>query len=104
MSERLLFPFEPVATQGLSVTTSSARVAMSMRAGAARVAVVTNPDATGLLFVNFGDSTVTSSSTTGTPVLPASQTRISAPVEATHMAFITGTGSFTAYLTEGTGN
>lgn len=96
-----LGPFTPAGTVNVAATTTTASVALPL---VSRDQVMVTNDAGGsLAFVAFGDSTVTASAATSTPVLPGAAYVFTINPQQTHMAAITGTGTATVYATAGQG-
>lgn len=91
--------FTPGATASISVTTSSARVALP--AGGGQLAVLNNGG--GVVFIKFGDSTVTAA-VTDIPVEIGVARGFTPPGTATHVAAIIASGTATVYFTAGEGS
>ena len=104
MGERIVFPFTPVVSKVRTTSTTTANVALTMRAGSDRVIVLSNPDATDLIFVEFGAAAVAATTTTSMVLLPGEKVRIKVPEQATYIAAIASANTPTLYITEGTGN
>jgi hypothetical protein len=96
------YPFRPQAanTASLAVTTSSDRVAIT--GNPTQVRLRTN-GADAVAFITFGDSTVTAATATGIPLGPGAIEVFSVPLNATHIAAITASGTATLYVTPGEG-
>jgi len=107
MSYRPLQPFTPYAasTQALSVSSASARVALPLSTRQVMITTIVNDP---MCFVEFGTSGVTavvpSGGTVGaTPVNGGDAQMFSVPLNATHVAAITASGTATLYITPGEG-
>lgn len=96
-----LAPFSPAGTVNVSATTTTANVALPLVAR--DQVMVTNAPGGSTAFIAFGDSTVTASAATSTPVLPGAAYTFTINPQQTHMAAITGTGTATVYATVGQG-
>lgn len=95
-----LAPLTPGATVTLSASGTTARVALpSKRGDQIRIA---NPAGGQIVFVKFGDATVTAA-VTDTPVLVGSTDTFTVPPGMTYVAGITSTGTATIYFTSGDG-
>lgn len=96
----MMNPFTPSATVNVAATTTTANVALAD--SAVDQVLVTVPAGDAMAFVAFGDSTVTASAASSTPILPgAAYIFTVGPV--THMAAITGAATATVYATIGQG-
>lgn len=98
--------FRPIGdTASLAAATTSARVARVIGGfandpGNIRIANTGSVVA----FVEFGDSTITSTATAGMPILPNTVEVFEIRQNETHVAAITASGSTTLYLTTGEGS
>lgn len=93
-------PFTPGGNTSLSVTTSSARVALPQGVGGT---IRMGADSGGsTLFLKFGDSTVTAA-VSDTWFYPGAIETFTIPADSTHVAAITATGTATLRLTRGEG-
>lgn len=99
-----LGPFTPAknGTTTVGATTTTASGALKVPSARDQV-MVTNAAGGSTAFIEFGDSTVTASATTSTPVLPGAAYIFTINPEMTHIAVITGTGTATVYATVGQG-
>lgn len=94
-------PFTPQATSAkLSATTSSSRVALPGNASQYRIRTDAG-DA--VVYLQFGDATVTASTSTSMAVGPGMAEVISVPLGATYVAGITAATTATVYITPGEG-
>lgn len=89
------------STVNLSVTTSSASVALTGSGTGANVRVYNAGSDT--IFLAFGTSGVTAATTTGIPIPSGAIEMYTLPPTFTHAAAITASGSATAYFTTGQG-
>ena len=100
----LFTPLSP--TVSLSVTTSSARVAKTAlptnSGGATHELRIVNTG-TVVVFVAFGDGTVTADAATGMPILPNTVESFQLSASQTHIAGICASGTATLYATTGLG-
>ncbi len=96
---------DPAATVNLSATTSSSRVqVLTASYGSSSEPVVRLYNAGSVVvFVAFGDSTVTASTTANMPIAPGSVEAFTVSPTQTHVAGITASGSATLYATPGAG-
>lgn len=96
----MLNPFTPGSTVTLSASGTTGRVALpATRGNQIRIA---NPAGGQIVFVKFGDSTVTAA-VTDTPVLVGATDIFTVPTGMTHVAGITSTSTATVYFTAGDG-
>lgn len=97
-----IHPFKPAATGGtsLAVSGSSDRVAISNLPTVVRVR--TKP-ADADCFLEFGNSSVTASTTTGYALGAGAVEFLKVPIGATHLAAITASGTATLYVHSGEG-
>ena len=94
----LFTPLSP--TKKISASSSSSRVALDLP-NVGRAIRVYN-DLSEVVFIEFGDSTVTA--TTGSlPIGPKATEPFECPQRASHVAAITASGSGNIYFTEGQG-
>lgn len=96
-----MYPFIPVGgSVDLAASTSSARVALPTGdPGSLRI---TNPGSV-TVYVTFGTSTVTATTTAGMDLPPGTVESFRVPTNATHIAGITASGTATIRLTPGQG-
>jgi hypothetical protein len=98
-------PFQPIApTVNVPITGTTARVevrssVVSPNAPAVRVANI----GTQIIFVTFGDGTVTSTTSAGFPMPAGAVEVFTLPANATHIAAIAGAVGSTLYATLGDG-
>lgn len=107
MSGINLFTPETQATVTITSATSTARVALTIKANATTVRVK-NIDTTNVAFINFGDVTVTATLPSGAtggsiPIGPGETAGFSVPPGTTHMAAICSAGTPIVYVTPGNG-
>lgn len=107
MSGINLFTPETQATVSITCSTSTGRVALTIKANATTVRVK-NIDATNAAFINFGDVTVTATlpngATPGSIPIGAGETAgFSIPPGTTNMAAISSAGTPIVYATPGNG-
>lgn len=107
MSYRPLQPFAPfvAATQALSVSNASSRVALPANTRQVLLTTIAN-DA--LCFVEFGGSAVVAvvpsgGTLGGTPINGGDAQMFSVPINATYLAAITASGTASLYITPGEG-
>ncbi len=101
MSQLYIRPFMPKGnTVNLSVTGSSQRVAVT-RSGMGIQSIRVTNIGTQTIFLNIGNSTVTSATTTGFPVLANTVETFMLDKESTHVAAIAGAVGSTLYVTTG---
>lgn len=93
-------PFAAGGTVSRTVTSSTARVALS-KTGSPQTVMVTSPSGGNIAFINFGDVTVTAA-VTDTPVLPGAIMVFSVGADVTNVAAI-GSATTTLYFTCGHG-
>lgn len=86
-------------TIAASVTTASGALSRT----ANQNAVVTNPHATAVAFVKFGNSTVTATAN-DFPVGPFDKVILEVPGDATHVAVILSAATASIYISAGDGN
>lgn len=103
--ELAVFRPEPASTVNLSVTTSSSRVqVLNGTYGPSSEPVVRLYNAGSVIvFVNFGNSTVTAAVATGMPIAPGSVEAFAVDISQTHVAAIVLSGTLTLYATPGVG-
>jgi hypothetical protein len=106
MSYRPLLPFKPyaAATQARTVSTSSARAALPASTTQVMLSTVAGDS---ICFVELGDSSViavvpSGATLGGTPINGAAQV-FGVPLNATHVAVITASGTATLYITPAEG-
>ncbi len=92
-------PFRPAATANLAATSTSARVQVSATATPQEYRVYNA--GTVVVFVQEGDSAVTTTTTTGVPLAPGAIEILT--FGGTHVAGITASGTATVYFTPGDG-
>lgn len=107
MSGTNLFTPETQATVTITSATSTARVALTIKANATSLRIK-NIDATNVAYVNFGDvavvATLPSGGTGGSMPIGAGETvGISIPPGTTHAASICSAGTPVVYFTPGNG-
>lgn len=96
-------PFTPMTagTVSRTVTNSTANVALA-KTGNPQTVMIVSISTGNIAFIEFGDSTVTASASTGTPVLPGSIVVFTIGASVTHIAAI-GSATTTLYITCGHG-
>lgn len=102
-----VFRAVPAGTVNLSATTSSSRVQVLTNT------IIQNTNGTHIIrvynagsvavFIEFGNSTVTASTTADTPIAPGSVESFHVFPYETHVAAITASGSATVYFSPGEG-
>jgi hypothetical protein len=104
MNIRSFMP-EQAQTVNITVGAASARVALGTNPGIDQVRVMNNGTAT--VWINFGDSTVTASATTGIPVAPGATEVFTMPSNmdevVAYMAAIAAGATGIIYATPGAG-
>ncbi len=96
----MLNPFTPGQTVLLATSTTTGRVALpTLRGNQVRIS---NPAGGSIVFVKFGDATVTAA-VTDMPILPGDNVVLTIQPSMTHVAGITSTGTPTIYFTAGDG-
>ncbi len=107
MDDLRIFRPTPASTVNLSVTSSSSRVQVLTATSLADVSgssVVRLYNAGSVVvFVAFGDSTVTATTTANMPIAPGSVEAFRVNPAQTHVAGITAAGTATLYATPGAG-
>lgn len=99
----MLQPMTPVTAGTVSRTVNSGSQSVALKVLAAPQSVqviVSSPSTNAIAFIEFGDSTVTASASTGTPILPGSIQTFTVG-DATYVAAIGSAG--TLYFTSGYG-
>ena len=94
-------PFTPAGTVSRTVSGSTASVALAKGSRAGTV-LISSLAANAVAFIEFGNSDVTASLTTSTPILPGTQRVFTVGNNVTHMAAIGTAG--TLYATVGAGH
>lgn len=97
--------FSPKAAGTVSITTSGAsqNVALGATGGGSRQVRVKNIDTTNLVFINFGNSSVTAATATGVPIGPGETAGFTIDNDDTHVAAISSAGTPVVYFTVGYG-
>lgn len=96
-------PFTPnsAGTVSATVAATTANIALS-KGGVNQQIMVQSLAANAVAFINFGDSTVTAATATGTPILPGQIYLFTVGANVTNVATI-GTAGNTLYFTSGIG-
>jgi Na+/serine symporter len=90
------------ATVNLAVTTTTGSVALTASANSSKEVRLYNRG-TVEVFVTFGASTVTATTTTSMPLAPGAAEVFGVASDETHVAAITASGTATLYATTGRG-
>lgn len=107
MSGINLFTADTQSTVSITTATSTARVALTVKANDTTLRVY-NSDTSNVSFINVGDSTVTATLPSGAtpgsiPIGPGQTCGFSLPLGSTHVAAICSAGTPVVYLTPGNG-
>jgi len=97
--------FTPKAAGTVSITSAvgTQNVDLGVAGGGSRQIRVKNIDATNLVYINFGNSTVTASLATGIPIGAGETAGFTIGDDVTHVAAICSAGTPVIYFTPGYG-
>ena len=96
-------PFRPQATGSTSLAVTAASGSVAIPGAAPTEVRLSIPATDSAAFIEFGTSTITAATATGMRIAPGAVEVFRVPLNATHIAAITASGTATLYITSGEG-